>query len=214
MKHKLLKRVYDEGVIAIIRADQPSGLHQTAEAILAGGVSVMEITMTTPNALDVIQTIATDMGDQIAIGVGSVLDAETARQSILAGVQFIVTPVLDIGVLRTGNRYGIPVMMGCYTPTEVKVAMENGADVIKLFPASHGGLSYMKALQAPLPQAQFIPTGGINLDNAANWVAAGVFALGVGSALVDAKHVQAGNFAEITRRAAGFREIVKNFRHV
>jgi 2-dehydro-3-deoxyphosphogluconate aldolase/(4S)-4-hydroxy-2-oxoglutarate aldolase len=212
VKHQLLKRVYDEGIVAIIRADQSDGLHQTAEAILAGGVSVMEVTMTTPNALDTIQQIAADMGDQIAIGVGSVIDAETARLSILAGAQFIVTPVLDIGVIRVGNRYGVPVMMGCYTPTEVKVAMENGADIIKLFPATQGGISYMKAVRAPLPQAQFIPTGGINLENAADWLAAGVFGLGVGSALVDSKFVQSGDFAEITRRAAAFREIVNDHR--
>jgi 2-dehydro-3-deoxyphosphogluconate aldolase/(4S)-4-hydroxy-2-oxoglutarate aldolase len=212
VKHQLLKRVYDEGIVAIIRADQSDGLHQTAEAILAGGVSVMEVTMTTPNALDTIQQIAADMGDQIAIGVGSVIDAETARLSILAGAQFIVTPVLDIGVIRVGNRYGVPVMMGCYTPTEVKVAMENGADIIKLFPATQGGISYMKAVRAPLPQAQFIPTGGINLENAADWLAAGVFGLGVGSALVDSKLVQSGDFAEITRRAAAFRKIVNDHR--
>jgi 2-dehydro-3-deoxyphosphogluconate aldolase/(4S)-4-hydroxy-2-oxoglutarate aldolase len=172
----------------------------------------MEVTMTTPNALDAIQQIATEMGDQIAIGVGSVLDAETARLSILAGAQFIVTPVLDIGVIRTGNRYGIPVMMGCHSPTEVKVALENGADLIKLFPATLGGIAYLKAVRAPIPQAQFIPTGGINLENAADWLAAGVFALGVGSALVDSKLVQADDFVEITHRATAFRQIVNNYR--
>ncbi|MEM6284108.1 MAG: bifunctional 4-hydroxy-2-oxoglutarate aldolase/2-dehydro-3-deoxy-phosphogluconate aldolase [Chloroflexota bacterium] len=212
MKHKLLGRVYDEGVVAIIRADRSDGLNQIAQAILAGGVSIMEVTMTTPNALEAIQQIATDLEDQIVIGVGSVLDAETARLSILAGAQFIVTPVLDIGIIRMANRYGIPVMMGCYSPTEVKVAMENGADVIKLFPATHGGIAYLKAIRAPLPQAQFIPTGGINLDNAADWLAAGVFALGIGSALVDSRLVLSGDFAEITRRATAFREIVNNHR--
>lgn len=212
MKHKLLGRVYDEGIVAIIRANESDNLSQIAHAILTGGVSVMEITMTTPNALEAIQQIAAELENQIVIGVGSVLDAETARLSILAGAQFIVTPVLDIGVIRMGNRYGIPVMMGCYSPTEIKVAMENGADIIKLFPATLGGISYLKAVRAPLPQTQFIPTGGINLENAADWLAAGVFALGIGSALVDSRLVQSGEFAEITRRAAAFREIVNNHR--
>lgn len=212
MKHDLLKQVYDEGIVAIIRADHSRGLQQTAEAILAGGLRIMEVTMTTPNALDAIQQIATTMGDQVMIGVGSVIDTETARLSILAGAKFVVTPVLDIGILRTCNRYAVPIMMGCYTPTEVKVAMENGADIIKLFPATQGGISYLKAIRAPLPQAQFIPTGGINLENAADWLAAGVFALGVGSALVDDRLVQSGDFAEITRRAAAFHSIVNEHR--
>ncbi len=212
IKLDIMNRVYNEGVVAIMRANSPKSLLQAAQAIHAGGLSVIEVTMTTPDALDVIRQAAGEMADRVCIGAGSVLDAETARAAILAGAKFIVTPVLDIGVIRTGNRYSVPVMMGCYTPTEAKVAWEEGADAVKLFPATQGGLSYMKALQAPLPQIDFIPTGGVNLDNAAAFLHAGAFALGVGSALVSGSLLESGDFDEITRRASAFRAITREFR--
>ena len=212
MKLDILNRVYREGLIAIMRADSADSLLQAADAVSKGGLSVIEVTMTTPGALDVIQEVAAQMGDRVCIGVGSVLDAETARAAVLAGAQFIVTPVLAVDVIRVGNRYSIPVMMGCYTPTEVKTAWEQGADLIKLFPAIQGGLSYMKALKAPLPQVEFIPTGGVDLDNAAGFLQGGAFALGVGGALVNSARLEAGDFDEITRRAMAFREIIQAYR--
>lgn len=212
MKLDILNQLYSEGVVAIIRADQSDGLQAAAEAIQAGGLNIMEITMTTPGALDAIRALRGSLGDGACVGVGSVLDAETARLSILAGAQFIVTPVLDVEVIRMGNRYSVPVMMGCYTSTEVKIAWEQGADLIKLFPSSQGGIGYLKALRAPLPQVQFVPTGGVSVDNAADWLAAGVFALGVGSALVNTRLLEAGDTAEITRRAAAFRQVVATHR--
>jgi len=214
MKLDVLNRIYRAGVVAIIRVDSLRGLHKAAQAIHRGGIDVIEVTMTTPGALDSIRDVAAQMADEVCIGAGSVLDAETARLAVLAGARFLVTPVFDSGVIRIGNRYGVPVIMGCYTPTECKVALENGADLIKLFPASEGGAGYLKALRAPLPQLPVVPTGGITPDNAPAWLEADVFALGVGSALVNSQLVQAEDYDEIARRAAVFHEIVRQHRPI
>lgn len=208
LKLDILNRIREERIIAIMRADRADGLLSAAEAIHAGGLSVIEVTMTTPGALDTITQVSQQLGDKICIGVGSVLDAETARLAILAGARFIVTPVLDTGVIRMCQRYGLPVVMGCYTASEVKTAWDQGADLIKLFPIAQGGVSYMKALRAPLPQVAFVPTGGVDLSNTADYLQAGAFALGVGSSLVSDALLQAGNTGELTRRAGAFRQIV------
>ncbi len=212
MKLDILNRIYAEGIVAILRADHASGLVQAAEALKLGGVTVMEVTLTTPGALDVIRQAADQLGTEVLIGAGSVLDATSARLAILAGARFLVTPALDIDVIRMGNRYSIPVIMGCYTPSEIKIAWEQGADLIKLFPASQGGLPYLKALQAPLPQVQFVPTGGIDLDNVGDYLTAGAFAVGVGSTLISADLLAASDYDEITRRAHAFRQIVEQQR--
>lgn len=213
MKLDILNRVYREGIIAILRADSTDGLVQAAHALLAGGLSVLEITMTTPNALEVIRQAREQLGERACIGVGSVLDSETARLAILHGAQFIVTPVLEISVIRMANRYSVPVMMGCFTPTEVKTAWEQGADLVKLFPSVQGGVAYLKALRAPLPQVQFVPTGGIHADNAADFLRAGAFALGIGDSLVSSTLLAAGDFASIEARARTLRAIVNQHRN-
>jgi 2-dehydro-3-deoxyphosphogluconate aldolase/(4S)-4-hydroxy-2-oxoglutarate aldolase len=169
---------------------------------------VIEVTMTTPGALRVIEEASAHFGDAVCFGAGSVLDSETARLAILAGARFLVTPTLDIPTIRMANRYSIPVMMGCYTPSEIKTAWEQGADLIKLFPATQGGLDYLKALRAPLPQVEFVPTGGIDLDNAADFLRAGAFALGIGSSLISDALLKRGDYDEITRRAGAFRKVV------
>jgi 2-dehydro-3-deoxyphosphogluconate aldolase/(4S)-4-hydroxy-2-oxoglutarate aldolase len=212
MKLDILNRVYREGIIAILRAESAAGLAQAAHALQAGGVSVLEVTMTTPGALDVIRQASAELGERACIGVGSVLDSETARLAILHGARFIVTPVLDVSIIRMANRYSVPVMMGCYTPTEVKTAWEEGADLVKLFPAVQGGAAYLKALRAPLPQVLFVPTGGIHADNAADFLRAGAFALGVGDSLVSGALLAAGDFATIEARARALRGVVGDLR--
>lgn len=207
MKLDVLNRMYSEGVVAILRADSPRGLLDAAAAIRDGGLSMIEVTMTTPGALDIITQASAQIGNISVIGAGSVLDAETARLAILAGARFLVTPALDIGVIRMANRYSVAVIMGCYTASEVKTAWEQGADLIKLFPATQGGVETLKALRAPFPQVSFVPTGGIDLTNAGDYFKAGAFAVGIGSALINSELLNAGNTAEITRRARAFRDI-------
>lgn len=209
LKLDVLNRIRDERIIAIIRATDSDGLLPVARAIVDGGVSVLEVTMTTPNALQTIEAINQELGDTVCIGAGSVLDAETARLAILAGAVFIVTPVMDTGIIQMCNRYGIPLIMGCYTPTEAKTAWELGADLIKLFPISLGGVSYLKAVRAPLPQIAFVPTGGVDLDSIVSYLQAGAFAVGLGSSLVTDDLLKAQNTAEIKRRARAFRQRVQ-----
>jgi 2-dehydro-3-deoxyphosphogluconate aldolase/(4S)-4-hydroxy-2-oxoglutarate aldolase len=196
------------GVVAIMRASGSKQLIAAADAIKAGGVRAIEVTMTTPGALGVIEQAAAKYGDQVLFGAGSVIDAETARAAILAGAGFIVAPTLKLEVIALCNRYSIPVMPGCYTPTEMLAAWEAGADMVKLFPASVGGPALVKAIRAPLPQIEIVPVGGVNLDTAADFIRSGSAALGVGSSLVNQKVLDAGDMAELTRRAKAFIEQV------
>ncbi len=177
-KYEKLNLIRETGIIAIMRAQSSSQLITAADAIKAGGVRVIEVTMTTPGALDVIAAASRKYGSEVLFGAGSVLDAETARAAILAGAGFIVAPTLNLDVIALCNRYSVPVMPGCYTPTEALTAWEAGADMIKLFPASFGGPGLIKAIRAPLPQLEIVPVGGVDLDTAANFIQAGAAALG------------------------------------
>ena len=208
-KHKKLNLIRETGVIAIMRAQSSVQLIVAADAIQAGGVCVIEVTMTTPGALDVIAEAAQRYGDAVLFGAGSVLDAETARAAILAGAGFIVAPTLNLDVIALCNRYSVPVMPGCFTPTEMLAAWEAGADMVKLFPAEIGGPALVKAIRAPLPQLEIVPVGGVDLDTAADFIRSGAAALGVGSSLVNQKLLDAGDMTELTRRAARFIEEVK-----
>ena len=207
-----LNLIRETGVIAILRAKRADQLLAAAEAIRTGGVRVIEVTMTTPGALGVIETAAGRYGDEILFGAGSVLDAETARAAILAGAGFIVAPTMRLETISLCNRYSIPVLPGCYTPTEMLTAWEAGADMIKLFPADVGGPNLIKAIRAPLPQLEIVPVGGVNLDTAAEFIRQGAAALGVGSSLINQKLLDAGDQAELTRRAGAFIEAVKKGR--
>ena len=189
------------GIVAIIRANSADELIETAAAIHAGGVNVIEVTMTTPNALQVISDVSSAYGDAVLVGAGSVLDSETARAVILAGANFIVSPVTKPDVIEICNRYGKVVIPGAFTPTEILMAWETGADYVKVFPSSGVGASYIKDVKAPLPQIPLVPTGGINAENAADFITAGATALGVGSALVNNQLIAAGEFAALTDRA-------------
>ena len=204
-----LNLIRETGVIAIMRAQSSAQLIAAADAIQAGGVRVIEVTMTTPGALDVIAEATQRYGDAVLFGAGSVLDAETARAAMLAGAGFIVAPTLNLGVIALCNRYSIPVMPGCFTPTEMLTAWEAGADMVKLFPAEIGGPALVKAIRAPLPQLEIVPVGGVDLNTAADFIRNGAAALGVGSSLVNQQVLDAGDMAELTRRAAAFIEEVK-----
>lgn len=185
-------------LIAIVRLDSAAELVQAAKAIAAGGVSVIEFTLTTPGALRTIEESSKALGSEVLIGAGTVLDAESARAAILAGAEFVVAPTLNVDVLEICHRYDKVVIPGAYTPTEILTAWEHGADFVKLFPAEVGGPAYLKAVRAPLPQVKLIPVGGVSLETAAAFIRAGAAALGVGSNLVDKKAVAEGRFAQLT----------------
>lgn len=212
-KTAMLQRVYEIGLVPVLRATSATQAMTIADAIIAGGVTVLEITMTVPGAIQVIEQLAKHHGEKLLVGAGTVLDAETARSCILAGAQFVVSPALDIRTIELCRRYSVPVMPGALTPTEVVTAWQAGADVVKVFPCSAlGGAKYLKALQGPLPQIQVIPTGGVSLDTAEEFLSAGAFALGVGSDLVDAKAAAAGKTDLITENARKYMHIVQKFR--
>ena len=200
-KLEQMQRIEACGIVAIIRANSANELIDAAAAIHAGGVSVVEVTMTTPNALQVISDVSSAYGDSVLVGAGSVLDAETARAVMLAGAEFIVSPVTKADVIEICNRYGKVVIPGAFTPTEILAAWETGADYVKVFPSSGVGASYIKDVKAPLPHIPLVPTGGINVENAAEFIAAGATALGVGSSLVNNQLIESGQFDSLTERA-------------
>lgn len=198
--------LFHSGVVAIMRAEQSDVLIQVARSIHAGGVHFIEVTMTTPGALQVIGDAKRNLDAEVRFGAGSVLDGETARQAILMGADFIVTPVMSSDAIRICRRYGTPIITGAYTPTEVLTAWELGSDLVKVFPASIGGPSHIKAVLAPLPQVKLVPVGGVSHSNTADYIAAGAFAVGVGSSLVNQQLIVDGAFDQIEDKA---RELVQ-----
>jgi 2-dehydro-3-deoxyphosphogluconate aldolase/(4S)-4-hydroxy-2-oxoglutarate aldolase len=209
-KTDTLHRIIEVGIVPVVRAASNEEALQAVEAITAGGVPVIEITMTVPGALRVIAEVAARYGADVLVGAGTVLDAETARACILAGAEFIVSPALNLYTIAMCRRYGKVVMPGALTPTEVLAAWQAGADFVKVFPCdSVGGAKYIRSLKAPLPQIQMVPTGGVTLQTAADFIKAGASALGVGSDLLDVKALREGQGSLITERARRFVEIVK-----
>jgi 2-dehydro-3-deoxyphosphogluconate aldolase / (4S)-4-hydroxy-2-oxoglutarate aldolase len=202
-KEAVLSKIRSEKVIALIRADSPDGLLDCAKALADGGLTSIELTMTTPGAIRMLEK-ATSQLPQFLFGLGTVLDAETARAGILAGASFIVTPALRPDVITLCRRYSVPVFAGAFTPTEVVNAWEAGADAAKVFPAEFFGPAYIKSLKAPLPQVEMVPTGGVNAENVGEFLRAGAFATAAGSSLVDAKSLKEGNWSAITARAKAF----------
>lgn len=200
------------GLIAIVRLDSSGALVQAAKAIAAGGVSVIEFTLTTPGALRTIEEAAKALGGEALIGAGTVLDAESARAAMLAGAEFIVAPTLSLDVIAMCHRYEKVVIPGAYTPTEILTAWEHGADFVKLFPAEIGGPAYLKAVRAPLPHVKLIPVGGVSVETAGAFIRAGAAALGVGSNLVDRKAVAEGRFAQLTAVAQALSQAVTEAR--
>lgn len=212
-KNDVIKQIKDIGVVPVVRATSADEAMRAIDAIREGGVSVLEITMTVPGAVGVIEQCAKAYGKDALVGAGTVLDAETARACILSGAQFVVSPALNVETIACCRRYGIAVMPGALTPTEVVTAWTAGADFVKVFPAGAlGGASYLKALKAPLPQIELIPTGGVSLKTAADFIKAGASALGVGADLVDLKAIRDGQANIITERARQYVEIVREAR--
>lgn len=211
-KAEKLNLVRQTAVIAVMRAKSSEQLIAAADAIKTGGVSVIEVTMTTPGALRVVEEATERYGEEVLFGAGTVLDADTARAAILAGADFIVSPTLNLGTVATCRRYGIPVIPGCFSPTEMLTAWEAGADLIKLFPASLGGPSLVRDILAPLPQLEIVAVGGVNPHTAADFIRNGATAIGVGSSLINQELLNSGDMEELTRRAAAFIEEVKKGR--
>lgn len=207
-----LERILQCGIVAVIRSERGDTLSDVAGALLAGGVSAIEVTFTVPKAHHVLEQVAASLGDRIVLGAGTILDAETARMAILSGAKFLVSPHVDEGVIEMGRRYSIPVMPGALTPTEVVRAWQAGADVVKIFPSELTGPKYLKALRGPLPQVQLMPTGGITLENAAEFLKCGACALGVGGQLADPKWIADREFGKLEQTARQFVSIVKEFR--
>jgi 2-dehydro-3-deoxyphosphogluconate aldolase/(4S)-4-hydroxy-2-oxoglutarate aldolase len=208
-KSAIIQRALDPGIVAIIRADSSEQLVEAAGALLAGGVTAMEVTMTTPNALAVITAVSQKYGDAILIGVGTVIDPATARAAVGAGAQFIVTPVTKPEVVAVANELDKPIASGAFTPTECLLAHESGADFVKLFPADVGGPTYIKSLLAPLPMLRIIPTGGVTPETAAAFLAAGSVALGAGSSLVSKDILQKRDWTALQKRAEDFVQAVR-----
>ena len=211
-KEDVLAELRKIGLVPVLRASSVDKALALASAIADGGVTVLEVTMTVPGAIEVMRRLAQERPD-ILIGAGTVLDPETARMCILEGAQFVVSPALNIATIEMCHRYSIAVLPGALTPTEIVTAWQAGADVVKVFPASAlGGAKYLTALKGPLPQVELIPTGGVSLATAKEFLQAGAFALGVGSDLVDAKAMAEGKPEKITNTAKQYLQIVKEFR--
>jgi 2-dehydro-3-deoxyphosphogluconate aldolase/(4S)-4-hydroxy-2-oxoglutarate aldolase len=212
-KKQIIEQLESLGLVPVVRAASADEAMQAIEAIRAGGVNVLEITMTVPGAVKVIEKVADKYGSDVLVGAGTVLDPETARACLLAGAQFIVSPALNLDTIALCQRYSAPIMPGVLTPTEVITAWSAGADFVKVFPAgSVGGASYIKNLKGPFPQVKMIPTGGVSLKTAADFIKAGAAALGVGTDLVDVKAIRAGEAHVVTERAQQFLEIVREAR--
>jgi 2-dehydro-3-deoxyphosphogluconate aldolase/(4S)-4-hydroxy-2-oxoglutarate aldolase len=209
---EIISRLTDPGVIAVVRAQSEHQVLPLAEALLAGGIIAVEITMTTPNAIAAIRAAKQRLGPQALLGVGTVLDVSTCQQALEAGAEFIVSPILRpelVPVAHAGNR---PVMLGAYTPTEAQIAYEAAADFVKIFPADSLGPNYIKALRAPLPHLRIVPTGGIELSNAEQFLHAGCAALGVGSSLVSSAILRDAKWPELTALAAQWVTTVREAR--
>jgi 2-dehydro-3-deoxyphosphogluconate aldolase / (4S)-4-hydroxy-2-oxoglutarate aldolase len=207
-----LQRVFDARIVAVVRVPSPAGLVEVIRALAAGGVTVAEVTLTVPDALDVIREAKKALGDEVLLGAGTVLDVETCRAALLAGAEFIVSPTLNLDVIRLCRRYDKLVMPGAFTPTEILAAWEAGADIVKVFPADVVGPAFFKAMRGPLPQIRLMPTGGVDLTTAADFLKAGACCLGIGSQLVDPKLVAARAFDQLRDLAAKYVEVVKQGR--
>jgi 2-dehydro-3-deoxyphosphogluconate aldolase/(4S)-4-hydroxy-2-oxoglutarate aldolase len=205
-----VKRIETLGLVPVVRAPSAEVAIRAARAVYAGGVDVLEITMTVPDALGVLTRLSAEMGERVILGAGTVLDAETARVCVAAGARFIVSPGLDLETIRAARELDVPMMPGALTPTEVITAWKAGADMVKIFPCSAaGGADYIRALKAPLPQVKMLPTGGVDRKTAADYLRAGASALGLGAALVDLKVLERDGEEALAARARELAEIVR-----
>jgi len=211
-KAEVLKRIKTTGILPVLRAASVEEAVALAKAVEAGGIATLEVTMTVPDAVEVMRSLIRQAGDHILIGAGTVLDPETARACILAGAQFIVSPALNLKTIEICHRYGVAVIPGALTPTEIVTAWEAGADVVKVFRAAHWWGKISEGVEGPLPQIELIPTGGVSLSTAAEFLSAGAFALGVGSDLVNSKAIADGRPEIVTQTAKEYVEIIRKAR--
>jgi 2-dehydro-3-deoxyphosphogluconate aldolase/(4S)-4-hydroxy-2-oxoglutarate aldolase len=212
-KQQAMKMIYDTGLIPIIRVDSSKVALKIADAFLDGGIKIIEVTFSVPGATKVVEQLSERFGSEVLIGTGTVLDSETARRAILAGSEFIVSPIYSKDLIEMSRRYAKPCIPGALTPTEILDAYTLGADAVKVFPSSRvGGAAYIKAIKAPLPQVPLVPTGGVNLETAGPLLEAGSFALGVGSAITDKKAIANNQYEIITDNVHKFLDIVKKYR--
>src|SRR4051794_13214517 len=209
-----LRRVLDCGIVAVVRSQDSQQLVDVVKALADGGITVAEITMTVPGALDVVRQARQMLGDRVLLGAGTILDPETARAAFLAGAEYIVSPTLNLDVIRMCRRYDKLVMPGAFTPTEILTAWEAGADIVKVFPADVVGPAFFKAIRGPLPQIRLMPTGGVDLTTAAAFLKAGACCLGVGGQLVEPKAVAERNFDRIRDLAKQYAAVVQGARTV
>lgn len=211
-RQQILTQIEESGIIAVIRLTDIQKLESIIQALSSGGMNALEITMTTPGAIDIIKALSKNNPSNFLIGAGTVLDPETARMAILAGAQFVVGPTLNIEVIKLTHRYDKVVIPGAFTPTEILTAWDHGADVVKVFPATAVGPKYFKDVLGPLPQVRLTPTGGVSLENAVEFIRAGAFCLGVGSALLDTKMIAESNWKGLADKAAAFKRAVQEGR--
>lgn len=207
-----IKKIEESGLVAVIRLDKIDKLEKIINALSKAGLRAIEITMTTPNAIDIIKKLNKKISSDFLLGAGSVLDSETARAAILAGAEFIVSPILKLDMIKMAHRYDKVVVPGAFTPNEIITAWENGADIVKVFPASFIGPKYFKAIHGPLPQVKLSPTGGVNMDNATAFINADASFLGVGSALVKKEMVSNSNWNSLEEHALKFKKVVDEAR--
>ena len=210
---EILTWITGVGIVPVVRASSAEAAIHAVEALHDGGITVAEITMTVPGAVKALEKLADRFGGKVLMGAGTVLDPETARACMLAGAEFLVSPSLRLSVIEMARRYSKPIFPGALTPTEVLAAWEAGADAVKVFPCGNvGGAKYIKALKGPFPQIEMVPTGGVNLETAADFLKAGACALGIGGELVDAKSVKEGKFEVIAERAKQYLAVVAKAR--
>ncbi|MCI0708162.1 MAG: bifunctional 4-hydroxy-2-oxoglutarate aldolase/2-dehydro-3-deoxy-phosphogluconate aldolase [Ignavibacteriae bacterium] len=200
-KGQIVTRIKEKAAVAVIRIADAKKLLQVIDTINKGGVSIIEITMTVPNALKMIEEVSKSVSSDITVGVGSVLNSTTAQQAVDAGARFVVGPIFKKEIVETAHKNNVPAMPGCFTPTEIQTAYEAGADVIKVFPADVVGMAFFKGILAPMPHLPLMPTGGVTLTNAGDWLKAGACAVGVGTALLDKKAIEAENYSQLTENA-------------
>jgi 2-dehydro-3-deoxyphosphogluconate aldolase/(4S)-4-hydroxy-2-oxoglutarate aldolase len=210
MENKALNIILENKAVAVIRMSSSNKLIKVAEAVFKGGIKSVEITMTVPGALKIIEEASNTIGDHVNIGVGSVLNKQTAVDAINAGAKYVVSPVFKLEILQEVKKHGLPVMPGAFSPTEIFTAFEAGADVVKVFPADIAGMAFFKAVLAPMPQLKLMPTGGVSLTNAGDWIKAGAVAVGVGSALLDKKAIEEENYNKLTENAQKLIDSIKN----
>jgi 2-dehydro-3-deoxyphosphogluconate aldolase/(4S)-4-hydroxy-2-oxoglutarate aldolase len=212
-KREVFNRMMSEGLVPVIRVTSASEAIDVADAIKEGGVTLIEITMSVPGAIDVIKELTQKYKDEIIMGAGTILDPETGRAALLAGAQFIVSPTLNLDLIHLAHRYSALVIPGAMTPTEILTAWNAGADMVKVFPAAQlGGPDYIKAIRGPLPQILLVPTGGVNLQNAGAFIKAGATALGVGGELVEKKAIKEKKFHIITENTRAFLKTIREVR--